>query len=158
VIIDGHGLSIDVPAGWEGRIFRRGGGGPIVHVASFALHPGDGDFGAAATGRMHPGDRFLAVLEYLATGPLTPGHGLFAPARPPAPAWAHFSPRQLQVTRTGYLGWQRFFTEAGRPLCAYAVIRPAGSSGPHLAGEIARVLSTLRVSKPAPADPTKPAP
>jgi hypothetical protein len=144
VIVSGHGLQIDVPAAWEARIIGRPGGGPVLHVASFALHESDGDFGAAATGRMRPDDRFLAVIEYLPDERLRPGHGLFG-ARLAVPAWHHFSPNQLQVTRPGQFGWQHFFTEANRPLCAYAVIRPGATPAPELACELAAVLAGLRV-------------
>jgi hypothetical protein len=144
VIVRGHGLAIDVPAGWEARIVRRAQAGPVLHVATFALHEGDGDFGAAATGRMRPDDRFLALIEYVAEGPLQPGHGLFGTRARPQPAWHEFSANQLQVTRRGYLGWQRFFTDAGRPLCAYAVIRPGATPVPRLVADLGQVLATLR--------------
>lgn len=146
-MIRGHGLAVDVPRGWEGRIFRRGDGGPVIHVASFALHDGDGDFGAAATGRMGPDDRFLALLEYLPSGDLVPGTGLFeSVGRPPVPRANEFSRRRLQVTRSGQLGWQRFFTDAGRPFCAYGVIAPARRPLPRLVAELGAVLATVRVA------------
>ncbi|MFZ0041563.1 MAG: hypothetical protein WAK93_09670, partial [Solirubrobacteraceae bacterium] len=62
--IAGHGVSVNVPSGWEGRITQRRGGGPVMHVATFALRGSDGDYGAAATGRMRAGDAFVALLEF----------------------------------------------------------------------------------------------
>jgi hypothetical protein len=146
VVIAGHGISIDVPAGWEARIYRRDGAAPVLHAASFALHDGDGDFGAAATGRMHPGDSFAALVEYRVDARLQPGIGLFAAEGvSPAPRLREFGPMQLQVTRPGQLGWQRFFTAVGRPCCLYAVIRPGAAPPAGMVAELGRMLSTLRL-------------
>lgn len=150
MIVAGHGISVDVPPHWEVRIFRRDGAAPVLHAASFALHDGDGDFGAAATGRMHPGDSFVALVEYLSGDQLRPGVGLFgAHDVPPAPALHHFGPRQLQVTRPGQLGWQRFFTASGRPCCLYAVIAPAAAGPAPMVRELGRVLATIRFAASA---------
>ncbi len=131
--VSGHGLSIDAPVAWEARVFRREGARPVLHLATFALSPADGDFGAAATGRMRPGDAFAALVEYQASATLVPGAGLFARTGVPVPLSAHdFHPRRLQVTRSGHLGTQRFFTEGGRPLSLYAVIWPSAPLAAHL--------------------------
>jgi hypothetical protein len=146
VVIAGHGISIDIPAGWEARIYRRAGAAPVLHAASFALHDGDGDFGAAATGRMRPGDSFAALVEYLVDERLQPGIGLFAAdGVPPAPRLLEFGPMQLQVTRPGQLGWQRFFTAAQRPCCLYAVIRLGAAAPAGMVAELGRMLKTLRL-------------
>lgn len=145
--VSAHGLSVEVPPGWEARIVRRTGAPPVLHVASFALSDRDGDFGAAATGRMRPGDAFAALVTYRVDGHLRPGKGLFTAPRPAAPLAGEFGPRQLQVTRRGQLGWQRFFTEAGRPYCWYAVIHPAGSLS-QLVEDLGRVLATVRLPPP----------
>ena len=140
-----HGRSIEVPTGWEARIFRRPGGAPVLHIATFALRDHDGDFGAAATGRMRADDVFAALVEYRSDQKLVPGIGLFAPTgRPSGPRVHEFKPTQLQVTRPGQLGSQRFFTDAGRPCCLYAVIRPARKRPGRLVDELGRVLATLR--------------
>lgn len=145
-MIAGHGISIDIPAGWEARIYRRGGAAPVLHAGSFALHDGDGDFGAAATGRMRRGDSFVALVGYVVDERLRPGAGLFAAEGvPPAPRAHDFSPMQLQVTRAGQLGWQRFFTAAGRPCCLYAVIWPREAVPAVMVAELGRVLASLRL-------------
>lgn len=145
-MIAGHGISVDVPAGWEARIYRRAGAAPVMHLASFALHDRDGDFGAAATGRMRPGDSFAALVEYLVSEPLRPGTGLFAARGVPPPPRVHeFGPAQLQVTRAGQLGWQRFFTVARRACCLYAVIKPGAAPPSGMVGELGRILTTLRL-------------
>ncbi|HWX46041.1 MAG TPA: hypothetical protein VNY52_12060 [Solirubrobacteraceae bacterium] len=143
--IVGHGRSIGAPEGWEARIFRRGESAPVLHVATFPLEDGDGDFGAAATGRMRPDDAFASLVEYRGDAVVRPGHGLFAPAgRPVELRASDFQPNQLQVTRPGQLGCQRFFTAGGRPLCLYAVIHPEGRSRAQLARDLSEVLRTLR--------------
>jgi hypothetical protein len=147
VRVTGHGLSVDVPSGWEVRIFRRAGGGPILHVATFLLEDGDGDFGAAATGRMGPGDCFAALIEYRDSERIRPGVGLFqAIGRPPAPRLPDFAPTQLQVTRRGQQGWQRFFTDGGRTCCLYAVIQPGPQRLERLIERLAHVLGTLQIA------------
>jgi hypothetical protein len=149
VRVSGHGLSIDAPAGWEARIFKRPGGGPVLHAATFALQERDGDFGAAATGRMGGDDVFLAVLEFRRGDGLEPGAGLFAADGRPRPAAREFLPNQLQVTRPGQYGWQRFYSEGGRPCCVYAVVMPARLPPARLVADVTRVLTTLHCSEGA---------
>ncbi|HEY5045869.1 MAG TPA: hypothetical protein VII53_08435 [Solirubrobacteraceae bacterium] len=142
--VTGHGLSIDAPQGWEARIFRREGAAPVLHVATFALREKDGDFGAAATGRMRSDDAFASLVEYRSDAMLRPGAGLFSTIGRPAVLRGHdFGSAQLQVTRGGQLGCQRFFTDVGRPFCLYAVIRPAGKRPEVLAKELSGVFATL---------------
>jgi hypothetical protein len=149
VRVAGHGLSIDVPSGWEARIFRRAGGGPVLHLATFLLEDGDGDFGAAATGRMRSGDCFAALIEYRDPR-IRPGVGLFERAgRPTAPRLDEFAASQLQVTRRGQRGWQRFFTDAGRTCCLYAVIQPGHLRPQQLVDGLGGVLGTLELAGPA---------
>jgi hypothetical protein len=144
--VAGHGVSIDVPAGWEARIFRRGGGEPVLHVATFELLDRDGDFGAAATGRMRGDDVFAALIEYRVDDRLRAGVGLFAARGLPAPPEAHeFDPMQLQVTRRGQLGRQRFFTHDSRPYCLYLVIKPVDHPLARLTGDLSKVLATLQL-------------
>jgi hypothetical protein len=146
--VTGHDLSIDAPQAWEARIFRRDGAAPVLHVATFALREQDGDFGAAATGRMRPDDAFAALVEYRSDPVVRPGLGLFAAMGRPAALRAHdFGSAQLQVTRRGQLGCQRFFTDVGRPFCLYAVIRPAGKRPELLAKELSAVIGTLEVGR-----------
>lgn len=63
-VIRGDGISIQLPAGWTGVIYRRGGGLPVLHAASFKLPPVDGDDGALrAVSRMHPDDVLFVMLQ-----------------------------------------------------------------------------------------------
>lgn len=142
-----HGLSIDAPDGWDVRISQTPEGAPILHVATFALRSSDGGFGAAATQRMGADSAFAALVSYQVDAVVRPGVGLFGGGRwSPELRVGKFSPQQLEVTRPGQLGHQRFFTEAGRPFCLYAVVSPARRSAGQLVGDLAAVLATLRFS------------
>jgi hypothetical protein len=145
VRVAGHGLAVEVPAGWESRISRRARAGPVLHLATFPLIASDGDFGAAATGRMRGDDIFAALLEFASDPALRPGAGLFREIGRPAPMPGEFAPGQLQVTRAGQQGWQRFFASAGRAYCLYAVIRPLRRRRDQLVAELGSVLATLEL-------------
>ena len=129
--LSGHGIEIDLPRGWDGRIFRRHGADATLHAANFPLATEDGDFGSGATARMPHGGALLVVKEYRPGIRLVPGTGLFASSSIPLPLHTgHFHPRSLQVGRPGQAGFQHFFTTAGRPFCLYAVVKaaPAGAT------------------------------
>lgn len=145
--ISGHGLSVDAPGGWEARILRRPGGGPVLHVATFALHERDGDYGAAATGRMRGDDVFCSLLEFVGDDRARAGVGLFEADGRPVPDPAQFRSNQLQVTRPGQYGWQRFYTEAQRLCCVYAVVMPRRRTLAALVGDLSRVLATVRCTE-----------
>ena len=151
MVLDAHGIVIDLPEGWEGRIYRRPGGDPTLHAATFALPAHDADFGTRATARMRPGDAFLALTEYRTGRGLEPGRGLFASKELPLPLHGrHFNPSSLLVARRGQSGFQHFFTDRGRPFCLYAVVsRPRGTHArtatpPQLAA-LNRVLGSVEV-------------
>src|SRR6185437_3199512 len=74
-----HGIALELPTGWDGRIWTRAGGGPVLHAANVALPVTDGDFATRATG-MLPADGVVVVLvDY---GPDEAGTPLFADAAP----------------------------------------------------------------------------
>lgn len=146
-----HGIALELPRGWHGRIFRRPGAQPTVHAANFALPAEDGDFGSGATERMRDAGAFLALKEYEAGPRLVPGQDLFAPASIPLPLDPRrFGSRRLQVGRRGQAGMQHFFTASGRPFCLYAVVKTA-NAGAHAAAQpgqvhsLSHVLSTLTI-------------
>jgi hypothetical protein len=92
-------------------------------------------------------DAFAALIEYVAGDEVRPGIGLFAATgwRPRLHA-AEFSPAQLQVTRPGQLGRQRFFTHGGRPFCLYVVVMPVRTRPERLVATMSAVLSTVRIT------------
>jgi hypothetical protein len=143
-----HGLSVEVPRGWEARIAAPPQGAPYLHVASFALTADSGQFGAGVTATMRPDDAFAALVEYVVDRHIDAEHGLFATRRwQPRLRLAEFRHDQLQVARPGHLGAQRFFTAAGRPFCLYAVIAPARRRPAQLVCELSAVLATIRFER-----------
>lgn len=147
-ILSGYGVSVALPAEWEGRIFRRpeptavfspqarrpaaahpgtdGWAGerthPVVHLATFALPAQRGDYGSGAVEIMDAADVFLALLEF---GPECLGSALFSAAGIPTLRAASFNPQALQRHLPGQAGCQVFFTAAARAWCLYVVIGDA---------------------------------
>jgi hypothetical protein len=143
-----HGLSVDVPQGWEARIVRPPESAPYLHVASFALTADSGQFGAGVTATMGADSAFAALVEYVVDRHIRPDSGLFASHRwQPRLRLGHFGHDRLQVARPGHLGAQRFFTMSGRPFCLYAVVSPARRRPAQLLGELSAVLATVRFSE-----------
>ncbi len=152
-------MEIDLPPGWEGRIFTRPPAPtpqgvphsdpehesslPVLHAANFGLPVAVGDFGGGAVELMGNGHVFVAVVDY---GPEAAHTALFAANG--VPMWLRpdqFRPDTLQRTLPGQSGMQHFFTSAGRGLCLYVVL------GAHLfrARQVPLVneaLRTLRIS------------
>jgi hypothetical protein len=150
-VISAYGVSVQPPAGWDARIYRRDGGDPTLHAASFPLPAHDADFGSAATEAMPPGGVFVVITEYRPGGGLAASQGLFAPAGVPrALAAHHFDPRVLHRHRPDRVGLQRFFTVGQRPFCLYAVIRSryghTARVAPDLVGTLNQLLDTVRIT------------
>lgn len=114
------GLSVDVPPRWHARAFRHGAGDPTLHLASFPLPAGDGEFGSLATGSMPRTGLFLALTEYRLPAEAV-GKGLFAGAQPRRIEGALLSGNALLRQLPGQRGGQRFFSSAGRAFCLYVV-------------------------------------
>jgi hypothetical protein len=156
--LSAYGISLQLPRGWDGRIYRRPDASPTLHAANFQLPAQDGDFGSSALGHIPQGGIFVALKEYAAGPQLRPGVGLYASHSVPLPLERrYFHARALQVGRPGQAGFQHFFTAAGRrPFCLYAVIdtarpplqfepfgSPAGAQDQ--VGNLSGVLSTLTI-------------
>jgi hypothetical protein len=116
---------VELPAGFEGRIFRREADGPeaphaVGHFATFALPDDVGDFGSGAVTLMGENDIFTVLFEY---GPDSAGTRLFAhEGMPRALTTSDFRPYVLRRGLPGQSGTQWFFTEAGRPFTLYVVL------------------------------------
>ena len=145
--LEAHGIAIQLPARWSGRVFRRPGGNATLHAASFPLALDDGEFGDASTARMDPGSVFLALAEYVPGAGLEPGRGLFAPRRLALPLDpSRFSVRGLAHPRPGQAGTQQFFTSGGRPVCLDVVIAGGAAHRRRQLPVLDRVLGTLRIA------------
>jgi hypothetical protein len=135
--LQGSGISVDVPGGWEGKIFTRepeqrapqpSGASPsttqqettaaVVHVASFPLPPDTGDYGGGAVELMSNTDLLVVLFEHGRQSANTP---LFAATSIPRITIDDVSTTQLQRLIDGQGGVQRFFTVAGRAFCLYVV-------------------------------------
>lgn len=142
--LSAHGITTDLPAGWEGRITRRtiptggpeigpgpngrraghdGSSGeipqPVVHLANFALPEQRGDYGSGAVDLMGTGHLFLTLFEF---GPESVGKALFDPLGIPHLRPDMFDARTLQRTLEGQAGSQHFFTVANRAFSLYVVL------------------------------------
>lgn len=166
--LSGHGLSVDLAAPWEGRIYLRptstaaytspqarasagvpGGAlgwagetqSPVLHLANFALPGGRGDFGTGAVERMTASHAFIALLEF---GQAEAGSALFASEGLPEPTPEEFDPNGLQKRLAGQAGYQRFFTLNGRPMCLYVVVGAASRLRSTIP-EVNRTLTSISV-------------
>jgi hypothetical protein len=138
--IQAHGLAVQPPAGWEGRIFRRRRAGeqsaqaevpgpaapageqtfPVVHVATIPLAADVADFVSDAVEHLGPTDAIVVLKEY---APANAAAALFAtPGLPTTLDPDGFDPRVLNRQLPGQAGLQRFFNQSGRAFCLYVVI------------------------------------
>jgi hypothetical protein len=134
-----HGISVTLPSGWEGRVFRRPSSGEvgassvdgppappgetthaIVHVATIPLPADLGDFGSAAVPDLGPLDAFVMLVEYDPSEVTKPLFALSGVPRSLSPD--DFSPSVMQRRIEGQAGCQVFCNEAGRAFCLYVVI------------------------------------
>jgi hypothetical protein len=143
--ISAYGISVEVPPGWDARLFRHEGGEPTLHLASFPLPASDGEFGSRATGRMRAGSIFVALTEYRIGTGVEAGRGMFAGALPGSLSPSGFSERTLLRPRPGQRGLQRFFSAGGRAFCLYAVLS-AGEGSDELVAAADAALGSLHVA------------
>ncbi|MEY2421814.1 MAG: hypothetical protein QOI95_1881 [Acidimicrobiaceae bacterium] len=135
--LSGSGVAVDVPSGWEGRIYSRAAGettpafssagaasqeapvsNAVLHVASFPLPPGTGDYGGGAVEHMTNKDLLVVLMEH---GRQSVGTALFSAEGLPRLTPDDVSPTCLQRLIEGQGGVQRFFTANGRTFCLYVV-------------------------------------
>ena len=124
MILQAHGLRLELPARWSGRLFARDGGVIGLHAGDYRLALEDAStFGDESTARMPAAGAFVALAEYVPGNGLQAGRGLFAPAQVRLPLDpTAFSERGLAHPRPGQVGMQRFFSTSGRPFCLYVVL------------------------------------
>jgi hypothetical protein len=147
MVLEAHGLRLELPHGWSGRVFRRSAHIATLHAGDFQLPLQDGEFGDHATSIMPASATFLALTEYEPGSGLKPGAGLFAPSGIGLPLDpAAFSARGLAHPRDGQAGMQRFFTSAGRAFCLYLVIAGPRTGRRRQLLTLDHVLRSLRIS------------
>ena len=159
-----QGVTVELPSGFEGRAIRRSQGPPaagatasgalpektlaIIHAATVPLPPEVGDFGSNVVDVLGSDDVFVAVFEYDSSAANT---ALFAQQGIPRSLdFEAFSPTLLQRSIKGQSGAQRFFTEANRAFCLYAVL---GSDARRsaLMDKVNALLASLQIESLAPA-------
>ena len=102
MILHAHGIRIELPRTWSGRVFRAADGLATLHAADFQLPLDDGEFGDRSTGAMPGVATVLALTEYEPGDGLVPGAGLFAPKRIRLPLDpTDFGSSRLQHPRPG---------------------------------------------------------
>jgi hypothetical protein len=164
VHIAAHSLSVDLPQGWDGRIYARrvetagqseadrsAASTPqaaTLHAANFALPGQDADFGTKATAGMSVRSVFLALTEYVEGNGLRAGRGLFEGDPPQALRAEMFSPETLLLARPGQVGCQHFFTQRNRPFCLYVVLGSL-QRVPGLLPSVNSVLASMKIDQSA---------
>ena len=143
-------IGVEVPPGWDVLVSRatrfadadRSTRNPLIHAANFALPARRGDFGSGAVELMGAQDVFVSLFEY---GPESVGQPLFASEGLPRRIEPDlFDPQALQRVIPGQAGYQRFFTENGRPFCLYVVLG-GYANRQNLAPSVQRFLEGLDV-------------
>jgi hypothetical protein len=146
-----RGLAIDVPTGWEARIFvpalpPPAINLPVVHASSVALPTARSSFATEATPSLGSAGVLISLVEF---EPALAGIGLYAASGVPSGLQAaDLDPAALQVPHPQQGGVQRFFSEAGRAFCLYVI----AGLGAGLAQRLARandVIASLRVDAAA---------
>jgi hypothetical protein len=125
-ILRAAGITVELPAGWDGGIAERAvlDDGAIrrsvTHLANFPLPEHRGDYGGGAVNHMGWTDVLVVLLEFEASSTAQP---LFAHKGLPRTLRASdFSRATLQRLIEGQSGSQLFFQEAGRAFCLYVVL------------------------------------
>jgi hypothetical protein len=165
--MDAYGISVDVPGGWDGRIFRRQQQGqqqaaevpgpaapmgeitmPVVQVATVPLPADIADYGSDVVTDLGPTDALIVLKEFDATNV---GQALFARQGLPRSLDPDaFNPNMLQRTIDGQAGVQIFFTAENRAFCVYVVVGSFERRSEVMSG-INNVLASISLEPPAPA-------
>lgn len=140
VALSKHGVSVELPTGFEGRAGQQPlppgevstnatsePGAPdsvsplaLVHVATVPIPTDVGDYGSKVVDILGTDDVFVSLVEF---SPELAGSVLFASRGiPGALGPDSFSSKTLQRWMQGQSGVQRFFSVSGRAFCLYAVL------------------------------------
>ncbi len=144
-----QGLEIELPDGWDGRIYRREADDGAVtrralHAANFALPPNLGDYAVGAAERMTAGDVLVVLIEF---DPARAGEGLYKNEGLPTGLSADdFSPSAMPRAMPGRTAAQWFFSVAGRAFCLYVVLGNHNGRAT-LMPLVNQVVGTLRIDR-----------
>jgi hypothetical protein len=128
-----YGLHLEVPAGWEARIYRRAPADPgelsypVLHLATVPLPAARGDYGGGVIEHLGSEDVFISMLEL---GAAVADEGLFAHQGIPPLRPSQFGTGRLPHVQADVSAVQHFFSDAGRAFCLYVVV---GSHGRRMA-------------------------
>jgi hypothetical protein len=151
-VVAGHGIRLELPPEWDGRVYQRSlpGSQPVLQAANLTLpRAGDNDVGSNAVRRMRAGSVRLGLLEvgkpagprfHPARLPLQIERGDFDSPFEGVPLEHAFAPEHVRVAGRAFVLWADFTT---RPV-------------PHgLLQEANRVLATLTIAR-VPHSPRRP--
>lgn len=129
--LSSSGLTVDVPRGWEGEVYRRrpdallplGLGREtthaVVHIGNFPLPSTRGDFGSGAVEIMRSEDVLVILFEH---DPASASTRLFEAKGIPTVRSEDFDPNRMQRPLPAQSGAQYFFQEGDRAFCLYVVL------------------------------------
>lgn len=142
-----QGLEIELPDGWDARIYRREAvDGEVtrraLHAANFALPTNLGDYAVGAAEQMSAGDVLVVLLEF---DPDRAGQGLFRnEGLPTGLSAGDFSPTALPRAMPGRTAAQWFFSLNDRAFCLYVVLG-SHSERAGMMDLVNRVVETVRI-------------
>ncbi len=141
----GLGLGVDLPDGWEGRIYQRAnelvGERRALHAANFALPQARGDYGSGVTETMERNGVFVTLVEF---SPENANTGLFSRQGLPTVAADDFTPGAMPRSVAGQAGAQYFFTLGERAFCLFVVVGSYAGRA-ELVPQVEDVLKTLSI-------------
>jgi len=120
-----HGIAIEVPKGWEGRIFvpdldPPAINLPILHLTDTVLTLERSSYAPELAARAGGTGTLVALLEFDHT---LADVGLYAPQGLHLPlSRERFHQKALQFPSRVQEGHQRFFSQGGRAFCLYVVL------------------------------------
>lgn len=141
------GLQVDLPDGWDGRIYRRQAEDGVttrraLHAANFALPPNLGDYATGAIERMQSDDVLVTLIEF---DPDSADSGLFrSQGLPSGLSSDDFSPAALPRAVPGRTGAQYFFSAGGRAFCLFVALGSHADRA-DLAPVADQVVQTIRI-------------
>lgn len=120
-----HGITIDVPHGWEARLSvpdlpPPAVNLPVLHMADLPLGTRRSSY-AVETAASMPAATGGAVVSLVEFESHLANAGLYAPQGAPRIRPADLDPRALQFARADQAGVQRFFSMQGRAFSLYVV-------------------------------------